>query len=156
VEAGGVVGADQLAAGVDVGELPVVVAVEHGQLFARGAEDVVLGDLEAVLRGIATPDRNGSLGYPVAVGVVEVACHDGGATRGSRARHRADAPFSIVKILVADAGVGGDIAGRVVALIHADILHSQVSKARPGAPHLLWRTYFFAPQIWATRQSGGL
>jgi len=125
VEAVVVVGAEQLAAGPDVGVLPGKSGVRRvsgvsgvsasdahlGELLATQAEDVVVGGVEAVGGGVAGPCGDGAFGDARAIGVIEVAGHGTDAGDGVVV-DGADAAFSVIEILV-DAVVGY-IAGVVV------------------------------------------
>jgi len=126
---GQVVGPHQLARCVNIGSLPVVIAVEHREFLARGAEDVVLRNSKAVLGWIAGErlrrkalvGRDRPLCYAGSFRVIDVS---GGrhAASGRVALHRADPTLAVVRIVVG--AIVGHVAGQVVPkAVGSRVLH---------------------------------
>jgi len=123
-----IIGAEQRAAGPNIGVLPDQVAggaavrgashAHFGDLLARWAENVIVGRREAVevaVGGIHVAGKitQRSLGDARPLGVVDVAGHHA----HGQILHRADAPFAVVEILVRV--IVGHVAGRVVGEVVA-------------------------------------
>jgi len=113
-----VISGQQRAAHIDVGPLPVVVAVEHGQLFAARADNVILSKLEAVKRRgvagiqVASELRERPFSHPRPIRVVEIAGQYVAQT--GRATYRAYAALGVVEVLVARTRIDLNIARRVI------------------------------------------